>query len=281
MSKYKYIKMLFTGALVFFFFVEPVFGGAWTRTKGGLYSQLTFNYYTTDENFDDDGDRVDFSQNGEFKDTNLSLYLEYGITDDFTLLGSIPYKWLEYEDDTILERTNGIADLELGLKYRLHAFQSGVLSVQGLLKVPEAYDTDDAIPLGNDQYDYEVRFLYGQSLYPSIPGYFNVEIGYRFRAEAPADEFRFLVECGTNFTENVYGRVKLDGIFGMDNADSVSATSTNPTTTLDYDLGKLDVALGYKTEKGWGIEVGYRPEIYGKNTACGENWSLAVIYQMD
>jgi len=64
--------------------------------------------------------------------------------------------------------------MELGLKYRLLSGQGNVLSVQGLVKIPEFYDEDDAPALGNSQYDTEIRFLYGQSLSPTVPGYFNI-----------------------------------------------------------------------------------------------------------
>jgi hypothetical protein len=155
----------------------------------------------------------------------------------------------------------------------------GVFSAQALVKIPEAYDEDDDVPLGNGQYDYEARLLYGQSLYPRFPGYVNAELGYRFRAEDPADELKYLIEAGVDFTSTLYGRVKLDGILGMDNAEEGSRNNVNPSATNDYDLGKLEAALGWKCLKDWGLELGYRPEIYGKNISAGENFSLAIIYQ--
>jgi hypothetical protein len=65
----------------------------------------------------------------------------------------------------------------------------------------------------------------------------------------------------------------------MDNGKHTD-TSGNPTTTNNFDLGKLDTALGYKISKGWGIELGYTPEIYGQNTASGATYTLAFTYQM-
>ena len=280
MLKYGFIKILFLGALMGCLIADPVFAGAWTREKGGWYHQVTGNYYTADENFDDDGDTVDFVDNGVFRDKNAIYYLEYGICDDLTANGSWSYKWLEYEDDVVVNKTDGFSDLELGLKYKLFSNGSGVCAIQTMVKIPEDYDEEDAVPLGNGQYDYELRLLYGQSLFPHIPGYFNVEAGYRFRAEEPADEFKYLIEFGVDFTKKIYGRVKLDGTHGMDNADDTSYNLDNPTTTYNYDLGKLDVALGWKMLKEWGMELGCRPEIYGKNTAAGVNWSLSVIYQI-
>jgi len=279
MSGYGFLKILLLGILMSSLAAESVYAGAWTREKGGMYNQLTFNYYTADENFGDGGGRADFENNGDFLDRNVAYYVEYGLSDSFTGIGSWSYKWLKYEDDSVENTTNGFSDLDLALKYRVFSRSGGVFAIQGLIKIPEAYDKNDAVPLGNSQYDYELRLLYGQSLYPHFPGYFNVEAGYRFRAQAPADEFRYLLEAGVDITKSIYGRVKLDGILGMGNTGNSSYTLENPTTTYDYDLGKLDVAVGWKIGKGWGIELGYRPEIYGKNTAAGKNLSFTVIFQ--
>jgi hypothetical protein len=280
MSEHRPVKTLFLSGLIFVLIAGPVFAGAWTREKGGLYAQITANKYTADKNFDNDGNKEDFADNGEFSDENMSLYLEYGLADNLTMIGSWSYKWLEYENDMIRNQTDGLSDLELGMKYRLFEKNGGICSIQALVKIPEAYDEDDAVPLGNAQYDYEFRFLYGQSLYPHFPGYLNLEAGYRFRAEEPADELKYLLEFGVDFTKKLYGRIKLDGTYGMGNAEKGSAFSDNPSATFDYDLGKLETVLGLKISDQWGTELGYRKEIYGKNISSGENWSLAVTYQI-
>ena len=279
MSEHRPVKTLLLSGLIFVLIAGPVFAGAWTREKGGVYAQITANKYTADENFDNDGNKEDFADNGEFSDENMNLYLEYGLADELTMVASWSYKWLEYEDDLVRNETDGFSDLELGMKYRLFEKNGGVGSIQALVKVPEAYDEDDAVPLGNAQYDYEFRFLYGQSLYPHFPGYLNLEAGYRFRAEEPADELKYLLEFGADFTKKLYGRIKLDGTYGMGNAEKGSAFSDNPSATYDYDLGKLEAVLGFKISDQWGTELGCRQEIYGKNISAGENWSLAVTYQ--
>ncbi len=253
------------------------YAGAWTADKGVVYHKLSGNAYSADKAFNNSGSRQSFPDHGEFSDTNITYYMEYGVLDNLTILASVAAKQLKSEDDLQIARTRGFSDLDLGLKYRFLSGDFGVMSIQGLIKVPEFYDDTDAVPMGNGQYDTELRILYGRSLYPFIPGYFNIEAGYRFRAQEPADEFRYLVELGMDITPIIYTRVKLDGITGMDNADLQVGPTGNPTTTLDYDLGKLDLALGFKLSKPFSLELGYRKDIYGKNTAAGENFSLSMI----
>ncbi|QEM70270.1 transporter [Geobacter sp. FeAm09] len=254
------------------------FAGAWTEPRGAFYEKLSYNYYYAHETFDGGGNRAGTAGNGKFTDNNISNYAEYGLTDDLTVINALTYKWLENENDDSRATAAGIGDVDLGARYKLHESHAGIVSAQVLVKIPGTYGKSDPLPLGNGQVDAELRFLYGRSLYPFIPGYANVELGYRWRTDGPADELRYLAEFGLDFTKSVYGRVKLDGIYSMDNGRKLDG-SGNPTATNNFDLGKLDVAVGYKIGPAWGLELSCRPDIYGQNTAAGTNYSLAVYYK--
>lgn len=255
------------------------FAGAWTREKGSSYNRLALNYYYSNKNYIENSDRVAFPNDGWFQDVNLNYYVEYGLVDRTTLIGSFYYKWIRNQDSTIRMKTYGVGDVELAAKYKMLDASFGILSAQGLIKIPELYDEDDALPLGNGQYDFEVKLLYGRSLWPHVPGYCNFEVGYRLRAEEPADEFRFVAELGLNFGQHFYGRVKADGILGADNGKTVVDISGNPSITNDFDLIKLDMAFGYKITKSWAVEAACTPSIYGENTAAGTTYTLALVME--
>lgn len=252
--------------------------GAWTAPKHTFYEKLSYNYYYAHESFDASGNRGGTPNNGTFTDHNISNYFEYGLTNDLTLINSLAYKWLENDDNSANSKGYGLGDVDLGLRYKLLDCTAGIVSTQLLVKIPGSYDKNDPLPLGNDQFDTELRLLYGRSLYPVIPGYANVEIGYRWRAEDPSDELRYLIEFGVDITRSIYSRAKLDGTLSMDNGKKTNA-SGNPTTTNNFDLGKLDLTVGYKVTPAWGAEVSYRPDIYGQNTAAGANYSFALYYK--
>lgn len=258
-----------------FIFISQCFAGAWTQDECKVYEKFGFNYYYANREFSMQDDSTDFDH---FRDANFSNYIEYGITDRFTLINALYYKNLEKEDGSGTTRASGLGDVDLGLKAKLFEGKWGIASSQLLVKIPGIYGKNDALPLGNAQYDLEPRLLYGRSLYPYIPGYCNFELAYRWRFQDPADEFRYLVEFGIDFSKKFYGRVKLDGILSMDNG-SPYATSNNPSATNSYDLGKLEVALGYKINERWGLELAYTPEIYGRNTTAGATYGIAVTYQ--
>ena len=255
------------------------FAGAWTAPKNALYEKLSYNYYYAHETFDSSGHREGTPNNGKFTDHNVSNYFEYGLLDSLTVINSLTYKWLE--NDTNLARTKGygLGDVDLGLRYKLlDSERIGIVSTQLLVKIPGTYDKNDPLPLGNGQFDTELRLLYGRSLYPLIPGYGNVEFGYRWRAGDPSDEIRYLVEFGVDVTRDFYTRAKLDGTLSVDNGKKRDG-SGNPTATNNFDLGKLDLTVGYKVTPAWGVEVSYRPDIYGQNIAAGANYSLALYFK--
>ena len=256
-----------------------LYAGAWTQEKGKSYHRFAANYYLSDKEFNDNGDSRDMALNGDFRDFNLNYYMEYGILDQLTFLSSLYYKDIQRDDDYMRTDTKGMGDLDLGLRYRLHSGDAGIFSVQGLTKTPQLYDKNDALPLGNGQNDYELRLLYGRSLWPALPGYVNLEAGYRWRTEDPSDEFRYLVEIGSDLGKDFYTRAKLDAIISMDNADKGMDNFGNPTSTLEYDLTKLDMTMGWRMTQTLGLELGCAPALWGKNTAKGTTWTFALAFQ--
>jgi hypothetical protein len=277
--KKRVIFIIFTSCIFILLSIHLCFAGAWTMQKGKLYDRAAFNYYFADDEFNRNWDRTDFALNGEFSDMNLNNYIEYGLSDRITLINSLYYKSIKKEDDLRELRTYGVGDIDLGMKLKVSEGSWGVFSTQGLVKIRGPYDKHKALPLGNGQSDVEFRLLFGRSLWPHIPGYCNFEIAYRWRFDDPSDELRYLAEYGMDFSKKFYGRIKLDGILSMDNGSHFDITG-NPTTTNNYNLGKLDMALGYRITNAWGLEVVYTPEIYGRNTAAGATYTFAITYQI-
>ena len=294
------------------------FAGAWCEPQGAFYGKLSLNRYTTDKTFTSNGSQDHLANGGKFYDTNMTFYGEYGLLDRLTLSCSLPYKWLRSsswntytEDDVEKRRYNathytGPGDVETGLKLGLIK-EPFVGSVLFLYKNAGLYTHREKIVPGNNQSDYELRLLAGQSLWP-FPGYCGLEAGYRFRSKAPSDEFKYLIEFGMDLFGPLSLRVKLDGTKSMHNARriaeakperssyvdyatgqvivtsaSASATqaSTNPSLGLQYDLGKLETALCLKLTQRWFTEVSYTTYPYGKNISGGNQYSFAIVYYFE
>lgn len=254
--------------------------GAWTGPKGASYNKFGFNYFSSDKVFDGDNNSVDAGST--FTDLNFTYYGEYGIEDYLSVFGSIPFKSVESDPDVGPSVDNsGIGDIDVGLRYNVYNDKKwGLISIQGLVKIPEAYDEKDELTLGNGQYDVEGRILYGKSLYPQ-PVYFGLEVGYRYRADEPSDEFKYLIEVGYTATDKLSLRAKLDGTTSAKNADKGAVgTVDNPTLAPDFDIGKLELTAGFTIKKDTFIEVTYSPTLYGRTTADGTTISLALIFAL-
>lgn len=286
--------------------------------QGSVYAKLSVNHYYTNYTFTNGGGLQRLPRGTTFTDNNITLYLEYGITERLTVIGSVPYKWLrstynrlitkgdQTKEQRVTTHWNGFGDVELGLKY-CFLTEPIVSSIQFLHKNTWLYSKDERIPPGNHQDDYELRLLFGKSLWP-FPGYCGAEFGYRWRSQNPSDEYRYLVEFGVTATPKLSFRIKLDGIKSVRNADlpaqytmpstayideetgrviktrSKTANQTvaaNPSLGLQYDLGKLEFTSSYQVSKQWFCELSYTNYPYGQNISPGDQYSLALVFYFD
>jgi hypothetical protein len=286
--------------------------------QGGVYAKLSVNHYYTNYTFTNGGGLQRLPSGTTFTDNNITLYLEYGITERLTVIGSVPYKWLrstynrlitkgdQTKEQRVTTHWNGFGDMELGLKY-CFLTEPIVSSIQFLHKNAWLYSKDERIPPGNHQDDYELRLLFGKSLWP-FPGYCGAEFGYRWRSQNPSDEYRYLLEFGITATPKLSFRIKLDGIKSVRNADlpaqytmlstayideetgrviktqaktAHQTAATNPSLGLQYDLGKLEFTSSYQVSKQWFCELSYTNYPYGKNISPGDQYSLALVFYFD
>lgn len=289
-----------------------VLAGAWTMPAGKLYTRVAYSEYEAQRFFNDNGTTHAYAPNDEFKnkrrdfdydEQTWTVYAEYGLLDSLTLIGSLDYKeaeWTYQNSGRVLgtdgvmrykkfpfsdktAKSSGLGDINFGLRYRLLATPSGALALQAMYKTGECYDEEDQdlsadIQRGDGQDDFELRLQYGQSMYPLLPGYFNVEAGYRWRTQGYADEFTYLLEAGCDITKALYLRTKLDGYANLGNGDSgpsgkFTEVNSNP---YEVDLGKLEVTVGYKIIPQLALEASYFNELYGASTTKGETWALAL-----
>jgi len=250
--------------------------GAWVAEKGAGYTKVGVSDYSATDFF---GDQPDF---GEFEGTSVSFYGEYGLGNNWGVYTSALYQDIEQTNasgETI--SNSGLGDLDIGLKYQWQA-NPFVLSTSFAVKLPNLYDEDDELPLGNGQEDYEFRVLLGKSL--NRYGYLGFELGYRFRTDEPSDEIRYLIEYGVSLSDNLYVRTKLDGIESANNADTFTTLTGNLSRTPEFNIGKLELTAGWNfgkadsSGKRWGAEITYTDDLYGDDTLQGDSIQIGLTY---
>ena len=251
--------------------------GAWTQERGSLYSRASVNRYGCDQQFDDDGATGNLPLEGEFADLNFGGYLEYGLTSRLTAVTSFSLKSIRSENLVRIVESKGLSDIDLALRGRLLSGSAGVTALQLLAKIPSGYETDVALPIGNGETELEARALWGRSLWPLVPGYAGLELGYRWRDGDPADALRYLVELGGELRAGFYTRAKLDGTAGL-GEDERFDLNGNPTVRKSFDLGILDLTLGGRFNPHIALEVGVAPALYGRTTTSGTTLTVAFAW---
>lgn len=173
---------------------------AWTQAKGHAYNQLTFSYYVNDHkwttiNVDSGNNVIGTSDNirrdrtSKFESLSATYYGEYGIVDSLTIFTAIP--WKKVMSDNVRQNSDntgiyGWGDIDLGLRYNLLRNLLGtkvLVSLQGAVKIPEAYEYGDPImelSLGDGQYDATWLLQMGRGL---GKGYGWINAGYKYRFE--------------------------------------------------------------------------------------------------
>ena len=135
-----------------------VWAGAWTLPRGHAYAEYYYQYFGAKKNFNSEGHSSRKPKHAIFRDIRNEWKLEYGLTDWFNLLGSLPYQSSHYRDDNVDLLTTGIGDIHLRTKLRMTE-EPLVSSVQFSWKIPGGYDVKESPALGDGQFDFETRLL--------------------------------------------------------------------------------------------------------------------------
>ena len=202
--------------------------GAWVQEPESYFLKVGSSYFSTTEEFNHLGDRLQILEeqtafeDASFRDANLNLYLEYGLTENTTLVTTLPFKGLRSERDVLfgggletsreIVNTVGFGDITLSVRRELLP-DPLALSIQTGIKFPLGYaqrPANDGPPLGTAKFDGEIHLLAGRSLWP-LPGYVTGSLGFRRRGGRLNDEVVYGIEIGCNVGP-LLAKIGVDGI---------------------------------------------------------------------
>jgi hypothetical protein len=293
----------FVFLLIICAFVQNSFGGAWVQKKGGYFFKLSGTYFFAENEFNHEGEKLKILEERlvfddvYFRDINFHMYMEYGLTDDFTLIGKLPFKSYTskrtvstvYQTSDELATTSGFADLEISGKYAI--FRSPVVfAVESGVKIPLGYSEtpdNDGPRLGTGAVDIDGYLWVGGSLHP-LPVYLTGSIGYRHRTGKLNDEIILQTEAGYTL-----GNFLIKSYFKY-----VKNTSTPPdlygqpiTTPLpggggvlpeiivgDQDIATIFPSIIYTLNEQIALQAEVSTVLAGKNTLSGTAYSIGLIY---
>ncbi|WP_024481586.1 hypothetical protein [Cellulophaga baltica] len=191
----------------------------WTREAKGFYGQVTastfssHDYYTTEGNLSDEG--------STFNSHSIALYGEYGITDRFTSILSVPALVLNNFSTT--ETVTGIGSIKLGFKYKI--LKESPFAIQVDFDIPTndgvnfatAKEPDDFgqintinLPTSDGEFNVWTNLIASHS-FPNGKTYGSIYSGVNFRTESFSNQFQAGAELGHLFIDKFYliGKLKI------------------------------------------------------------------------
>ncbi|MFD1330664.1 hypothetical protein ACFQ4O_01470 [Methylopila musalis] len=134
---------------------------------------------------------------GRFSKRELQLYVEYGLTDAFTLVGAGALQRISSADEYETSRRQGFGRTEIGLRARLWTDGRWVVSAQGSGALGGAKRGDGFAAVGEQDDQLDARVLVARSFSAfGGDGFVDVAAGYRARFGDPADEARLDATLG-------------------------------------------------------------------------------------
>ncbi len=266
--------MRFTFSIVVLGLLFPALSQAagWTQPEGAIQTITTARYYTTDEFFDNDGNRQVQSRYTKYE---INPYLEYGLTDSLTLGFNGFVDYVTQNSPTLArDRNLMLSDVELFSRIRMVQGEDWVFSLQPLIKFPSLYEHDNAPRSGSEFFDAELSTQAGKSFSWFGQTHFTTFVaGYRHRFDTPKDQYK--LEWTTGLRVNDQWQITPQIVY-TGRIDSVS----NPTFTQsgqdDYNLLKLQLSALYTLSETVSVEAGAFLHSQGENTGSGGGVMLAV-----
>lgn len=297
--------------LVFFtlIFCGSLRAQAWTQGKGSSYSKLSYGAASASEQFSFDGSVKPYADNVEdyaFFDRSLYLYSEYGLTDRYTIVASLPYKRVIIRDAAFRYRVFGIGNLDFGIRRNLNDLlgwdnTSNTLSLNLFTTVPLGYHRNYTPSVGAGQLDFGLGLNYGRSFYPAA-AYAQAGFGYKVRSaifgfsqsvdcqegtdlgcftdqeSSFSNELLFSAESGYTWNEKVLLQLLIAGTWSTKKPDT-GFSVTNPIPTRQRFI-KMGSGLRSSLTNNLGISGQVFWTTYGRNTVKSVDIFLGFDYQL-
>ncbi|WP_343528352.1 hypothetical protein [Sphingomonas sp.] len=225
---------------------------AWTMPKGKGQLLITGVYSHSDRGFDADGKTTDIP---DYDKQELYLLGEYGVTDDLTLIAAPSFRHVGIQGNG--DDTTGLGYTEVGARYRMAGGVHWVGSLQATARIPGARRRDALAQVGSTDAEYDVRALGGASFsLGHLPGFVNLEGGYRVREGDPPNEFRADATLGIRPAK----RVLLYTLWSNSWSDGAGR---GVFKAYRYHNAFLNAA--YDLSDRWSLQVGGLATVGGKN----------------
>jgi hypothetical protein len=261
------------GAIAFFLFASSsatAWAGAWTQPKGKTWFRAGTMFQSTNERYFIDGSRIPYFFEGHNRTVGLFFDFEHGVTERLEVNAHLPFFGIAFNDLADDRQSHGIGDVRAGARYNVLQGPL-VATIGGRIKFPTGEFVNDAeiIPVGEGQYDFEVRGELARSFWPR-PAYVTGLIGYKFRTKNEkngidyGDEIFWSVEGGYHVTSRIMLKAVFWGLYGLE-----TTAFDLPLPSLTRQIAYLEPGILLELAPSRGIEVSVPFTLWGQNWPAG------------
>lgn len=273
------INKIIVTFFVLFLFPLIVEGGGWTQKKSGGFFILEYRFLKSSKYLDDLGEHI---QIPELTDASFNIYGEYGLTEKLTISLNFPFYKMLKKDVSYhpgiygnLEKSNGIGDPDLGLRYNVYSVGQTVLSTSFILGIPISNKVDSVLPLSDGEFNQIFGFEIGHSFYP-IPAYFTGEIKFNNRTNGYSDQLYYAIEGGYNLFKNLLLNLRLHAVQSLHNGTKENKDFTllfaNNQQFIAYKFGAF-----YNLNKNLGITTSFESGIIAYNIQSAPVFTIGMF----
>lgn len=266
--------------------------GQWNKGKGKGYFKVSGWYLEADEHYTNNG-KIDPNATRSVFFTNL--YGEYGITNNFDVIGFFPALANVTQNDQISGTTgtviqegesfNSIGDLDVGLRYGIVQGGKYVLSTSLLLGIPTGNDaggSDGSFQTGDGEFNQLLKLEFGGSF--SIlqkSAYFKTHIGINQRSQGFSDELRSGVEFGWNIIQDkMWISTRLNILESLENGSLNASNSQGSIFANNIEYVNLGFEASYYIKKNWGVTAHFDGALRGRLIYAAPSIGGGIFYEI-
>ena len=251
------------------------FAGGFPVRPGSLLLSPSVSYFFATQRWDSLRVKKPFDQNGRFTSITYSLYAEYGLSRRFTFVAVMPYVINNYQQTGYKSSSQGLTDLETGIKYYLANINyTYYFSLQGTVITPMY--TDPNLGYKESGAEFKVSFagsghLFGDNCY------FTLEDGMRqyFGSTGPIQN-RYSGTFGLTLDKKYKNQVSVS-LGGFYSTSSFTTFTPNQATNKNFAFNQATFSYGHSFSKRFSVFINAGTFINGRNTGDGSSASVSLI----
>ncbi len=244
-----------------------VLAGAWTMEKGHGQVMVTATPSWADSVFTDARNVASATPYNKFE---LQGLFEYGLTDRLTAIVMPGFQHVSIDSPTNATRT-GLGYTEVGARYRVLEGANWVLSGQGSVRLPGAFDTSNPAAIGYTGVEVDLRALGGMTFSMwNMPAYVDVQLAQRFRSAGPPNEFR------ADFT---LGMRPVPQWLLLAQSFNVFSEGAGGPFFPSYDYHKLQLGVAYDLTPQWSLMAAAFTTFSGRNALQEDGATIGAWYR--